>query len=75
MKKAVQVTEKVVTGHRGGGRLAYYKPYEENDSHDFKILWPNKENWKPAELEAMIRLFGTGFIIVDKDGNELRRMP
>lgn len=75
MIKAVQVTEKLITGQRGGGGVRYYRPYAEDDRKDFKILWPHKEHFKTLELEAMIRAFGTGFIIVDENGRELRRVP
>lgn len=73
--KAIEVNETRVDGAGSGGGIRWYKPYAEVKKGDFKILWPNKENFKDHELQAMIRLFGTGFIIVDEEGNELRRMP
>lgn len=75
MIKAIQITEKRMTSASKGGGFSFFKPYTEDDRKDFKILWPQKENWKEHELQTMIRFFGTGFIIVDENGKELRRMP
>lgn len=74
MKKALQIIEKTVRDSRGGGGILFYGPYEEIDKAYFKVLWPRRQYWREEALGAMVKLFGIEFIVVNENGEELRRM-